>query len=689
MRRLLRARDSPSAGVARSRGTGDGCVRITSVRIRNFRGFADQTIEFGDYTSLVGPNGGGKSSILTALNVFFRNTTHASTDLLKLEREDFHHKNTDEPVEITVTFADLSPEAQQEFKDYFRHGQLVVSAIAKWSEDDGYATVQQYGQRLGMEDFRSFFRAEGDGEPAAELKKLYANLRSTYPDLPAASTKAAMGEALHEYESAHPDKCGLILSQDQFYGVSKGADRLEKYVQWVFVPAVKDATTEQLEAKKSALGLLLERTVRTKVNFDESLEQLRQELGTKYLAILEAQNGTLQEVSDSLNHRLREYAHPDTNLMLQWQYDRQGAFKIAEPLAEVTAGEGEFKGKLARFGHGLQRSFLLALLEALAGYGDAKGPKLILGCEEPELYQHPPQARHLAAVIHKLTAKGSQVIVCTHSPYFVSGRAVESIRSVRRDGPKRSSRCRSVTLANLGEVISKARQEPLPKYSETLLKVQQALQPALNEIFFTDVLVLVEGTEDVAYISTYLTLLDLWDEFRKLGCHLVPAGGKSALAQPLAVARGLKIPTFVIFDSDRHECVAAPGDSEERIGKKAQKRPMHEKDNLAVLKLAGVGATDAFPVETLWGENLVMWSSEIGKVVATDFGADVWTQMGQTVRAKYGVEQGDFNKNSLFIGYRLTEAWEQGKRSASLEALCKAILAFAAKAGSTPTAVGS
>ncbi len=127
----------------------------------------------------------------------------------------------------------------------------------------------------------------------------------------------------------------------------------------------------------------------------------------------------------------------------------------------------------------------------------------------------------------------------------------------------------------------------------------------------------------------------------------------------------------------------------ERKLKKAQKRSMHEKDNLAILRLTGVGAADAFPVDTTWGENLVMWNSEIGKVVAGDFGADEWTQVGQTIRAKYGVEQGDFNKNSLFIGYRLTEAWEQGKRSASLEALCKAILAFAAKARSTPTAIGS
>jgi len=47
-------------------------------------------------------------------------------------------------------------------------------------------------------------------------------------------------------------------------------------------------------------------------------------------------------------------------------------------------------------GHGLQRSYLLALLQELAGSEAPNAPTLILGCEEPELYQHPPQARHLA-----------------------------------------------------------------------------------------------------------------------------------------------------------------------------------------------------------------------------------------------------------------------------------------------------
>jgi putative ATP-dependent endonuclease of the OLD family len=635
-------------------------MRLASIRIQNFRAFGDETIEFNDYTCLVGPNGGGKSTVLTALNIFFRETRDSRIDLVKLDKEDFHHRNIGDPIVITVSFVDLSPEAQQDFQDYYRQGKLVVSTTATWSEEDRFAEVRQYGQRLGMEDLKPFFKAVGDGASVKELKQEYAAIREKYADLPEPGIKQAMIDALHAYEAKHPDQCVPIPSEDQFYGFSKGSNRLQKYIQWVFVPAVKDASDEQLEAKKTALGMLLERTVRTSVTFKKPLDELRDELGNRYQTILDSQQGALKDLSDSLNRRLSEWAHPDTTLALEWQNDRENAIRITEPLAQIVVGEGEFKGKLARFGHGLQRSFLLALLEELSGRDAATGPKLLLGCEEPELYQHPPQSRHLASVIQRLTTKNSQVIVCTHSPYFVSGREVEDVRSIRAHRRKRASTCYHVTLAQIAESLADARGEAPSKPEGMVLKVQQALQPALNEMFFTNVLILVEGVEDVAYVSTYLTLTGRWDEFRRLGCHLVPAGGKSSMVQPLAIARHLDIPTFVVFDSDGHK-VPKPGEPD-----KNGHRVKHEQDNRTLLKLCGIETADSFPAETLWQSHVVMWKSEMGPVVGDDFGSDDWEKIGDAVRAKHGIDVGDINKNSLFIGYRLTEAWEHGKKSPTL-----------------------
>lgn len=655
-------------------------MRLASIHIQNFRAFADETIHFNDYTCLVGPNGGGKSTVLMALNVFFRETSQSKTSLIQLDTEDFHHRNTNDPVIITVTFDTLSTAAQEDFREYFRQGKLIISAKATWNDEEKCAHVSQFGMRLGMEDFKPFFKAEGDSASVAELKKVYAAIREVHVELPAPGIKQAMIDALRAYEAARPEKCLEIPSEDQFYGFSKGGNRLAKYIQWVFVPAVKDASDEELEAKDTALGVLLARTVRMKVAFKEQLDALRAETGEKYQTVLDGQQAALKDLSDSLTSRLGHWAHPDATVKLAWQNDQQASIKIAEPLAGIIAGEGAFNGKLTRFGHGLQRSFLLALLEELSG-GSAAGPKLILGCEEPELYQHPPQARHLASVFQKLATRNSQVIVCTHSPYFVSGREVEDIRSIRVDAVKNTCCCNHVTLNQISESLAKARGEVAAKAVGTMLKVQQALQPALNEVFFTNVLILVEGVEDVAYIATYLTLTDRWDQFRKLGCHLVPAGGKSSIPQPLAIAQHLKIPTFVLFDADGH--------SVPRLGTPDTngKRAMHEKDNMEILRLCGVLTPDCFPTDTLWKLDLVMWKSEIEKVLQDDFGRDEWIKVGDAVRAKHGIDVGDINKNSLFIGYRLMEAWEQGKKSPTLEKLCKAIIDFATAARKPPESV--
>ena len=424
-------------------------MRISSIRIENFRSFEDETLPLNNYACLVGPNGAGKSTVLTALNVIFRESENLPTDLRQLDQEDFHCKHTDKPIQITVTFTDLSSEAQKDFSNYVRQGQLVVSAVATFDGATGKAQVKQYGQRLGMRAFAPFFEAVGAGKKVPELKGIYADLRDTCPELPASGTKDVMIQALHDFETARPGECKLIPSEDQFYGFSKGVNRLAKHIQWVYVPAVKDATSEQVEARNSALGKLLDRTVRSKTNFDETVKALRAEMQQQYQALLDGNQHVLDDVSSALRTRISEWAHPGARLRLQWKQDLDKSVRVEEPWAHILAGEGDFEGELARFGHGLQRSYLLALLQELAGTDAVGGPTLILACEEPELYQHPPQARHLSAVLNKLSRGKAQVIVSTHDPLFVSGEGFEDVRMVRKDA---GSPCSSVSHMSFSEI---------------------------------------------------------------------------------------------------------------------------------------------------------------------------------------------------------------------------------------------
>ena len=635
-------------------------MRIASVRIENFRSFKDETVPFNNYACLVGPNGAGKSTVLTALNVFFRESDNLPTDLTQLEQEDFHCKNTGDPIRITVSFTDLSEDAQTDFSDYVRQGQLVVTAIAIFVESTGKAQVIQYGQRLGMMEFKSFFDAVKN-QSAAVLKGIYNGFRETHTDLPLPGTKATMDEALRDYEAARPNECELIPSKEHFYGNSKEKDLLTKHIHWVYVPAVKDATTEQVGARNSALGKLLERTVQSKTNFDMAINKLRIQTQEQYQELLEDNQNALDDISSALQQRISEWAHPEARLRLQWKQDPDKSVRVEVPWAHILAGEGEFEGELARFGHGLQRSYLLALLQELAKTEDDTEPTLILACEEPELYQHPPQVRYLAAILNTLSKSNAQVIVSTHDPRFVSGQGIEDVRMIRKDTNNRHSVVSHLSFDKIAKAIAEATGKLPAKPEGTLAKIHQALQPSLNEMFFTRRLVLVEGLEDVAYLLSYLILLDKTDEFRRLGCHIVAVNGKSELLQPLVLARHMRIPTYVIFDAD--------ADKRDKNGSQAK----HIKDNCALLKLLGRERENPMPTTTYSCLGFTMWHSNIGAIVEADIGKNDWELYSTKADNCYG-NAGGLSKNSLHIGASLTFAWKDGKKSASLAQVCNAIL---------------
>jgi predicted ATP-binding protein involved in virulence len=650
-------------------------MRIESIQIKNFRCIKNTTVNFNNYTCIVGPNGAGKSTVLFALNIFFRQTEDSPTDVAALSSEDFFMQDTTQPIEITVTFCDLSDAAADDFKDYARQGKLVISSIAQFDSSSNCAVVKQFGQRLGMTAFKPFFKSYGNKDSAEKLKTEFARLEKEMPELEALSTrktKDAMYQALRDFETARPSACELILSEDQFYGISNGANRLEKYIQWIYVPAVKDPTDEDSEKKAGALGKLLARTVRAKVNFATSIEQLTAEAREKYQIMLDDNKTSLDEISKALQDRLSEWAHPDASLKLAWLLDSSKAIKVESPIAGVIAGESGFEGQLARLGLGFQRSYLLALLQELAYSDDPTAPRLILGCEEPELYQHPPQLRHLAGVFEKLSEDNAQIIVTTHSPHFVSGKNFESVRLVRRDDENNSASVRQYGFDKIAQRFAEVVGEDMKPVSATFAKLNQALQPALNEMFFTQRLVLVEGLEDVAYIYSWMILTERWERFRNTGSHVVPANGKSEIIRPLIVAQGLNIPTFTIFDADGDKIL------------KTENRTRHHRDNVALLRLLGGDENDVFPTGAVWGNRFVVWPSDLGQFVEREFIVSLDTQgkmkfdaLKNKANAECGFA-GDLGKNAIYIGTLLSLLKEENAVSSSLDQLCEKIIDFGA-----------
>jgi len=610
-------------------------MKIESVHIKNFRCFKDQRIQFDDYTCLVGANGSGKSTVFSALHLFFRHYKDSKTDLSKLIDKDFHHGNIAAPIVIQVTFTDLNDQAKEDLKDYVRQDKLIVTAEATYDPATQRAEVRQYGSRTGIDAFRIWFELNKAGKKVLELQNCFNGLRETFQDLPSSKTKDAMETALLEYESAHGAQCVLIPSEDQFYGATKGSNRLSPHIQWVFVPASKDVTEEGEESKNSALGLLLQRTARVNVNFTERIADIRKNANGAYAALLKEEQKSLDTLSGSLKQKLSQWAHPSIDAAVKWKQDPDKSVKVEEPVAAIILGERGFEGDLSRFGHGLQRSYMLALLQELNDIDEANAPTLILCIEEPELYQHPPQARHLAETLQELASDNTQVMVCSHSPVFIPKSDFEKVRIIKEKGQPAETICSMMTYETLSNYLTKIRAKQVNKKG-VVAKLFPYLSPAVNEMFFCKVPIFVEGIEDIAYIKTYIELAGVSDRYRELGCHLINADKKSNIIEPLAVAHLLDITAFVVFDFD--------SDS------KLEHQNEHKRDNKLLLTIQGHSTEPKWPDAPVIRDNLWGWVNNLGDAVIAEIGN--WSDYYTKACLEYG-NAGGLQKNPLVIARTL------------------------------------
>lgn len=610
-------------------------MKIQKLIVRNFRSIKFQEIDFQNYNTFVGPNSSGKSTFLHALNVFFG-------EIRSFTEDDFWNRDTTNSIEIAVTFSDFSDAATDVFKHYIRHGKMTV-AVEIAQQGDNNFQLTMMGERLVNPDFARFF--DLPKSPVSERKAVYESLRESYEGLPSESSGTAMEAALREFEEAMPETDKTALrSADEFFGASKGVDKFRQFLTWVYVPAVKDASAESEEGKNTHLGRLIQHTVRSSMSYEEELESIRADARRRYEDLLKDQQHHLGELETRLHKRLQESVTSDAGITLKWRSDEKSV-TVNEPSAAVQLRDKGFTGDVGKFGHGLQRAFLLVILQELLRAGTEEAPTLILGCEEPELYQHPPQARHLASVLSELSKGETQIILTTHSPYFVD---IDSLTGLRKTFNRQGfTETNGGSIEEITEAYNAYFDDAERKIEALRAKLCIQMQPKTNEIFFSDYVVLVEGISDQACLYSYLSLSDKMKTFQKRGCNIVEAGGKSPLIMLQLLARQFAIPYYLVFDCDGQE-------------QDAGRRARHAKDNLTAFALVGHQTSEAFPQDDICNERLTAWKTNIEDAMDEDLGElrDKCLEVGR--RAAGHLK--DCRKNPIFIAAMMQEAWDKGCR---------------------------
>lgn len=612
---------------------------IERIEIENFRSLETVKVDCEGLVAFVGRNGSGKSSILYALDAFY--DVSAS-----ITNEDFYNRETDREIVIRVTYGCLSDDEQTEFRSYIRDNKLMVTK--KIGYTDTGVKQRYFAAAMQIAEFAELRRI-GKRDRIKGWNELLE--RGKYPGLgPPVRRSDEADNLMDQYETDHPELMIPVEREEQFFGPRNvGGGKLDKYTRYLHVPAVREAAIE--EHKRGVIYELIDTIVVRRINQRQDVRQLRADFEERVAEVYSPENLTeLDELSGSISQLLTQYA-PGAELRLRWGDPKVP--DIPPPPAHARLIDEGYECPISHSGHGLQRSLILALLQHLATTQPStptdndetdsdqtdlaeapplRSPDLILAIEEQELYLHPSRCRYLADLLLRLAEPPdevgqprNQIIYTTHSAYFVDLQRFNKIRIARRtrspDKPAPTCRISSYTLEEAIDEMARITGRDPRMFTTDSFRAHSipVFTLIVSEGFFADTTLVVEGLGDLGAFSQLQDILG--KRWHDLGIVIVPANGKDNVDRPVVVFRGLKIPTYFVFD----------GDADATDQEQSRRRNRH------FLRLAEA-TPEEFP-ETTVGEDWAVFKHDIEDEIERAIGNDNYVRFRQEAADELGYQE--------------------------------------------------
>lgn len=533
-------------------------MKIKHLCIENFRAIAKFDEEIGPYTTFIGYNGGGKSSILHAVRWFFEDFELTSADVFSEATGEADLASLPD-VKVTVTFDSLTELDRENFGPYATGDEIVLTRVGGAGRPS-----KLYGERLVCPSFKNIRKEKtvtAQRKQAGQLinsNELFADL-----DINNKTSKQELLEILDKWEADPQNRKHLESINDEdanhFFG-AVGSDKLKVDSGFVFIPAAPDLTGQfDVSGKGSALQLLLgdilKGVVGSSINsWTERNQSVLNELET---AISEAAADRLTERATQVNYHLGQYL---PGFEIEFEVGLQDWVPKANPVAQSRMRRGDRDFFIESEGHGVQRATLLALLQATAesrtmpdstegkdhqneeNYREDQRSSLIVFVEEPEVYQHPVQARMMARSFAKAARTGNvQFVLATHSPYFLDPNEIHN--TFRVENSPTGSKANRPSIG--GILAEKNANGELDKY----------FLESVIETLFSRAAVVVEGDTERAIFDT-VPCSDDGLTLRDLGISVAVAAGSDSLLDMAQLIHDFGVPIFVVRDGDSDSDIA-------------------------------------------------------------------------------------------------------------------------------------
>lgn len=252
-------------------------------------------------------------------------------------------------------------------------------------------------------------------------------------------------------------------------------------------------------------------------------EEFKSSIKTSYESYL---HEDLRRLEDILRSHVKNQTGLDLYLRLSI-LDPLETIKNLRPYLREPTSEQEFDAE--DMGSGVQSALAIAIARA---YSEIVRQPLVIAIEEPELYLHPHGCRHFYTLLKELSENGVQIIYTTHEKSFVDITNFRSIHLVRKESGE------TKVYSGAGLSIS----------SEDEIRLASKFDENINEIFFANNVILVEGPNDKIACRLALEKLDV--NLDRENISIIECGGNKGIKPICEVLKRFEIKTFVLIDED-------------------------------------------------------------------------------------------------------------------------------------------
>ncbi|MBM7865546.1 AAA family ATPase [Heliobacterium gestii] len=532
-------------------------MRLSRFTIRNFKAINELTLRIpkteitrpgsADFLSLVGENNCSKSTVMEALRLAL-----PATDLPKPSIDHFRNRNNlNGPIEIELEFDNLTQAdcEEQGIRTHIHDGKYTIKKT--WHTEGTNCNIYAYGVQYNITwpepaTNRNHFINAGDG----------------------------WNELITSYEAEYGTITGRITNQTKDsirdYAVRTQSPLVQQTIGWIpnpggfnahvdsvlpkviFIPAIRETKEESEVSKNKSAARLIVETMFTNQLSDHPAIALYNEAGERVRQLFsgEERNAVIENVENKITEKLQRLI----NLRATLDFTPPD---ISSDLATKTfleISDGNYQTKPEHQGHGAQRALILSLLELLAeeiGIPDQNGFRrsILILFEEPEIYLHPQMCRKMRDVLISVARRGTAQVICTtHSPVFLDlADRHDGIAIFKKTDQGIDIVQRSVDLFPGGNATSQRQR----------LRMMLDFNPAVNEVFFSKEVCLVEGDCEIAALEAIAKTLSQLGRIdytryllRRREIVMVNCSGKWTIVAFQRVLNGFDIKYRVVHDVD-------------------------------------------------------------------------------------------------------------------------------------------